>query len=162
MIKLKTLLGEAKEIGGYYLMKQLKDLAQDAKKSGERKVAKALMYLYDRINQSSRDIDLNADDINDFLNEPRGRQHARDLPDWMVDDLFEGINERTDRFNNVHAETKKELKVAMSKAVDLITKGKNPKFDIINGSTGEMIGWIEGQEYHWQPNAIQSALRELK
>jgi hypothetical protein len=74
----------------------------------------------------------------------------------------ESVNERTDRFNNVHAESKKELKAGMSKAMDQIAKGKNPRFDIINGRTGEMIGWIEGQEYHWQPNAIQSALRELK
>ena len=72
------------------------------------------------------------------------------------------MNERTDRFNNVHAESKKELKAAMSEAMDQIAKGKNPGFDIINGRTGEMIGWIEGQEYHWQPNAIASALRELK
>ena len=72
------------------------------------------------------------------------------------------MRERTDRFNNVHAETKKELKAAMSKALDQIVKGKNPKFDIINGRTGEMIGWIESQEYHWQPTAIASALRELK
>jgi hypothetical protein len=88
--EIRRQVNERREIGGHYLMKQLKDLAHDAKRSGERKVAKALMYLYDRINQSSRDIDLNADDINDFLNEPRGRQHARDLPDWMVDALFEG------------------------------------------------------------------------
>jgi len=227
MIKLKDILGEAKEIGGYYLMKQLKDLAQDAKRSGERKVAKALMYLHDRINQSSRDIDLNADDLNDFLNEPRGRKHARDLPDWMIDDLFEsvnkklteistlgvsglksfakkhkysvkskksggrvplmylskggkqfgpfdptiltktyllkklGLNERVER-NEVHAETKKELKLAISNAVVNIAKGKIPKFDIINGRTGEMIGWVEGHEYHWQPGAIADALRELK
>ena len=72
------------------------------------------------------------------------------------------VNERTDRFNNVHAESKKELKAAMSKAMKEIVKGKNPKFDIINGSTGEMIGWIEGQDYRWQPTAIASALRELK
>ena len=91
MIKLKDLLIERKEIGGYYLMDMLVDLAQDAKRSGERKVAKALMYLHDRINQSSRDIDLNTDDLNDFLNEPRGRKHAKDLPDWMIDDLFEGV-----------------------------------------------------------------------
>ena len=76
--------------------------------------------------------------------------------------LGESINERTDRFNNVHAESKGELKAAIKKAVDSIAKGKNPKFDIINGRTGEMIGWIEGQEYHWQPHAIASALRELK
>ena len=69
----------------------------------------------------------------------------------------ESINERTDRFNNVHAESKGELKAAIKKAVDSIAKGKNPKFDIINGRTGEMIGWIEGQEYHWQPHAIASA-----
>jgi flavodoxin len=83
-------INEAREIGGYYLMKQLKGLAHDAKRSGEKKVAKALMFLHDRINQSSRDIDLNADDLNDFLNDPRGRKYAKDLPDWMIDDLFEG------------------------------------------------------------------------
>ena len=91
MIKLIDILGEGKEIGGYYLMKQLKDIAQDAKRNGEGKLHKALMYLYARINQSSRDIDLNTNDLNDFLNEPRGRKHAKDLPDWMIDDLFEGI-----------------------------------------------------------------------
>ena len=87
-------LNEKREIGGYYLMKQLKDQAQDAKRSGERKVAKALMFLYNRINQSARDIDLSADDLNDFLNDPRGRKHARDLPDWMIDALFEGVMEK--------------------------------------------------------------------
>ncbi len=76
--------------------------------------------------------------------------------------LGESISERTDRFNNVHAESKKELKAAISKAMDQIAKGKNPRFDIINSRTGEMIGWIKGQEYHWQPGAIADALRELK
>jgi|TARA_Y100000034_G_scaffold106970_1_gene136079 hypothetical protein len=161
MIKLKTLLGEAKEIGGYYLMKQLKDLAHDSKRSGEKKVAKALMYLYDRINQSSRDIDLSADDLNDFLNEPRGRKHAKDLPDWLIDDLFEGINEDIVR-DEVHAKTKKELKAAIAKSMKEILAGKTPKYDIINGRTGEMIGWKDGKDYTWQPNAIPYAERELK
>tara|TARA_Y100000310_G_scaffold253002_1_gene259792 strand:+ start:133 stop:606 length:474 start_codon:yes stop_codon:yes gene_type:complete len=99
MIKLKDLLNESsREIGGYYMMKQLKDLARDAKRSGEKKVAKALMYLHDRINQSSRDIDLNADDLNDLLKDPRGRKYAKDLPNWMIDSLFEGkINEKSVR-----------------------------------------------------------------
>ena len=83
-------LNEKRKIGGYYLMKMLKDMAHDAKRSGERKFAKALIYLHDRINQSSRDMDLNAGDLNDFLNDPRGRKHARDLPDWLIDSLFEG------------------------------------------------------------------------
>ena len=84
-------LNEKREIDGSYLMKMLKDMAHDAKRSGERKFAKALIYLHDRINQSSRDMDLNADDLNDFLNDPRGRKYAKDLPDWMIDDLFEGV-----------------------------------------------------------------------
>ena len=75
------------EIGGYYLMKQLKDMSDDMKRD-EPKAAAALMYLYDRINQSARDIDLNADDIDDFLREPRGRKHSLNLPDWMIHDLF--------------------------------------------------------------------------
>jgi hypothetical protein len=92
-------LNEAsREIGGYYLMKQLKDLAQDAKRNRERDVHKALMYLHDRINQSYRDIDLNVRDVQDIFNDPRGRKHGKNLPDWMVDSLFEGkINELTNK-----------------------------------------------------------------
>jgi hypothetical protein len=91
-------------------------------------------------------------------------QVVKNLKDFKKSDLdvYESVNERTDRFNNVHAETKKELKAAVSKAMKEIAKGKNPRFDIINGRTGEMFGWVEGQEYHWQPGAIADALRELK
>ena len=81
---------EAKKIDGSYLMKMLKDMAKDAKRD-EPKLAKALMYLHSRINQSHRDDDLNADDLNDLLKDPRGRKHARDLPDWMIDSFFEGV-----------------------------------------------------------------------
>jgi hypothetical protein len=92
MIKLKDLLTEKRGIGGYYLMKMLKDMANDVKRD-DKKLYKALMFLHDRINQSARDVDLDADDLNDFLNDPRGRKYAKDLPDWMIDDLFEGVNE---------------------------------------------------------------------
>ena len=37
---------------------------------------------------------LSADDLNDFLNDPRARKYARDLPDWMIDALFEGVMEK--------------------------------------------------------------------
>ena len=86
----KESINESREIGGYYMMKQLKDLAHDAKRNRETKLHKAFMYLYDRINQSYRDIDLNVDDINDLLKEPRGRKHKSNIPTWMIDDLFEG------------------------------------------------------------------------
>ena len=91
MIKLIDILGEGKEIGGYYLMKQLKDIAQDAKRNGEGKLNKALMYLYARINQSYRDSDVSSNDILDLLTDPRGRKYSKDIPTWMIDDLFEGI-----------------------------------------------------------------------
>ena len=91
MIKLKDLLTEKRGIGGYYLMKMLKDMANDVKRD-DKKLYKALMFLHDRINQSARDVDLDADDLNDFLNDPRGRKYAKDLPDWMIDDLFEGTS----------------------------------------------------------------------
>ena len=110
----KEVMNEAQqEIGGYYMMKQLKDLAHDAKRSGEKKVAKALMFLHDRINQSSRDIDLNADDLNDFLKDPRGRKYAKDLPDWMIDSLFESDLPTTTKKDKtvtvVHKTSGKEL-----------------------------------------------------
>ena len=108
-------MNEAREIGGYYMMKQLKDLARDAKRSGEKKVAKALMFLHDRINQSSRDIDLNADDLNDFLKDPRGRKYGKDLPDWMIDSLFESDLPTTTKKDKtvtvVHKTSGKELVV---------------------------------------------------
>tara|TARA_Y100000310_G_scaffold311065_1_gene356984 strand:- start:926 stop:1561 length:636 start_codon:yes stop_codon:yes gene_type:complete len=86
-------LNEKREIGGYYLMKQLKDLANDAKRNRERKLEKGLMYLHSRINQSYRDIDLSAKDVLDLFNDPRGRRYGRDVPTWMVQDLFEGLKE---------------------------------------------------------------------
>ena len=90
MIKLKDLLIERKEINGYYLMDQLEDLAKDVKRSGEPKAAKALMYLHSRINQSYRDDDLSLDDVLELFKDPRGRKYAKDVPDWMIEDLFEG------------------------------------------------------------------------
>jgi|TARA_Y100000034_G_C6644063_1_gene281662 hypothetical protein len=71
------------------------------------------------------------------------------------------INERIER-NEVHAETKKELKAAIARSMMDILKGKVPKYDIINGRTGEMIGWKEKNKYTWQPNAIPYAEKELK
>ena len=74
----------------------------------------------------------------------------------------ESANEEIDKDGNIHAKTKKELKVGIGKAINLILKGKTPKFDIINGMTGEMIGWKDGNDYIWQPSAIPYAERELK
>jgi hypothetical protein len=73
----------------------------------------------------------------------------------------ESVNERIER-NEVHAETKKELKAAIARSMKEILNGKTPKYDIINGRTGEMIGWKDGNDYIWQPNAIPYAERELK
>ena len=84
----EQVLIERKEINGSYLMKQLKDLAKDVKISGEPKAAKALMYLHSRINQSYRDDDLSLDDVLELFKDPRGRQYAKDVPDWMIEDLF--------------------------------------------------------------------------
>ncbi len=76
--------------------------------------------------------------------------------------LGESVNEDIVRGNEVHAKTKKELKAAIAKSMKEILAGKTPKYDIINGMSGEMIGWKDGNDYIWQPHAIQSALRELK
>jgi hypothetical protein len=106
MTQLLRLLGEnineaKREIRGYYLMKQLKDLAYDAKRNRERDVYKALMYLYSRINQSYRDEDLNARDVQDIFNDPRGRKYWKNLPDWMIDSLFEGKIEEAKEIKKV-------------------------------------------------------------
>jgi len=71
------------------------------------------------------------------------------------------LSERIER-NEVHAETKKELKTAIARSMKEILSGKTPKYDIINGRSGEMIGWRDGNDYIWQPNAIPDAERELK
>ncbi len=88
-IKLKDLLTEKKKIQGYYLMDQLEDLAKDVKRAGEPKAAKALMYLHSKINQSDRDTDLTVDDVFDYLDDPRARKYAKEIPEWMIEDLFE-------------------------------------------------------------------------
>ena len=80
-----------REIGGYYLMKQLKDLAHDAKRNREKKLEKGLMYLHGRINQSYRDIDLNAEDVLDLFSDPRGKKYGDDVPSWVITDLFEAL-----------------------------------------------------------------------
>jgi len=120
--EVKKSLNEGKEIGGYYLMKQIKDQARDAKRSGEKKVAKALMFLYSRINQSARDVDLSADDLNDFLNDPRARKYARDLPDWMIDDLFEGVNKKLKEYMIKGVEIKDFVDAALKKSGIKVTK----------------------------------------
>jgi hypothetical protein len=74
----------------------------------------------------------------------------------------ESINEDIVRGNEVHAKTKKELKAAIARSMKEILAGKTPKYDIINGMTGEMIGWKDGNDYIWQPNAIPYAERGLK
>lgn len=100
MIKLKNLLkekyshedwksGATGEMSGYYLMKQLKDLAHDANRSGENALANAYEWLHGRINQSYRDIDLNIVDIQDLLNEPAGRKHSENLPIEYLEALFD-------------------------------------------------------------------------
>jgi hypothetical protein len=75
---------------------------------------------------------------------------------------YESINEDIVRGNEVHAKTKKELKAAIAKSMKEILAGKTPKYDIINGMSGEMIGWKDGKDYIWQPSAIPYAERELK
>ena len=62
----------------------------------------------------------------------------------------------------LYLKTKKELKTAIARSMKEILAGKTPKYDIINGRTGEMIGWKDGKDYIWQPDAIPYAERELK
>ena len=76
--------------------------------------------------------------------------------------MNESVNEDIVRGNEVHAKTKKELKAAIARSMKEILNGKTPKYDIINGMSGEMIGWKDGNDYIWQPNAIPYAERELK
>ena len=72
------------------------------------------------------------------------------------------IDEKIERGNEIHAETKKELKAAIARSMKETLDGKLPKYDIINGMTGEMIAWKDGKEYVWQPSSIPYAERELE
>jgi len=85
---LKESVNEADVMHGEYLMQMLKAQADDLKKQGEPKTAAAMMYLWDRINQSTRDEDIDAEELHNYLNEPRGRKHSQNLPEWMILDLF--------------------------------------------------------------------------
>ena len=60
-----------------------------------------------------------------------------------------------------HVKSKQELKKALLDAFGRISKGKMPQ-DIINGMSGEMIGWKEDKDYMFQVSAIPYAARELK
>ena len=92
-----------------------------------------------------------------------GREAVNKILDIMKEKSLgdDPILERIER-DEVHAETKKELKAAIAKSMKEILAGKTPKYDIINGKTGEMIGWKDGNDYIWQPDAIPYAERELK
>ena len=92
-----------------------------------------------------------------------GREAVNKILDIMKEKSLgdDPILERIER-DEVHAETKKELKAAIAKSMKEILAGKTPKYDIINGMSGEMIGWKDGKDYIWQPNAIPDAMRELK
>ena len=92
-----------------------------------------------------------------------GREAVNKILDIMKEKSLgdDPILERIER-DEVHAETKKELKAAIAKSMKEILAGKTPKYDIINGMTGEMIGWKDGKDYIWQPSAIPYAERELK
>ena len=92
-----------------------------------------------------------------------GREAVNKILDIMKEKSLgdDPILERIER-DEVHAETKKELKAAIAKSMKEILAGKTPKYDIINGMTGEMIGWKDGKDYIWQPDAIPYAERELK
>ena len=92
-----------------------------------------------------------------------GREAVNNILDAMKEKSLgeDPILERIER-DEVHAETKKELKTAIAKSMKEILAGKTPKYDIINGMTGEMIGWKDGNDYVWQPNAIPYAEKELK
>jgi len=79
-----------------------------------------------------------------------------------IQNQTKSISEDIVRGNEVHAKTKKELKAAITRSMKEILNGKTPKYDIINGMSGEMIGWKDGNDYIWQPNAIPYAERELK
>tara|TARA_Y100000356_G_C11008272_1_gene156975 strand:+ start:58 stop:321 length:264 start_codon:yes stop_codon:yes gene_type:complete len=81
---------------------------------------------------------------------------------WKKYRNWRARNEEVDKHGNVHAKTKKEMYKAVDDAMKIIRTGKVPKFQIINGMTGEMIGWPEKSEYHWQPSGITYALRDLK
>ena len=89
------MLNEAKrEIGGYYLMKQVKDWITDAKSDRETKLVNALQYLYKEL-EKNRDIELNIDDINYFLNTSNGKKHKKNISTKMINSLFEGkLNEK--------------------------------------------------------------------
>ena len=92
-----------------------------------------------------------------------GREAVNNILDAMKEKSLgeDPILERIER-DEVHAETKKELKTAIARSMKEILAGKTPKYDIINGMTGEMIGWKDGNDYVWQPNAIPYAEKELK
>ena len=92
-----------------------------------------------------------------------GREAVNNILDAMKEKSLgeDPILERIER-DEVHAETKKELKTAIARSMKEILAGKTPKYDIINGMTGEMIGWKDGKDYIWQPDAIPYAERELK
>ena len=92
-----------------------------------------------------------------------GREAVNKILDIMKEKSLgdDPILERIER-DEVHAETKKELKTAIARSMKEILAGKTPKYDIINGKTGEMIGWKDGKDYVWQPDAIPYAERELK
>lgn len=79
-----------------YLRDMLSDLAEDAKRNGEKDLYKLYDYLETRINQSYPSGDVSREDIEDLMDDSRFRKMNLDVPNWIIDDLFEAkLSEET-------------------------------------------------------------------
>ena len=151
--ELQKVIAEARKLNGYYLMDALEDLAGETKRAGEPKAAKALMYLHSRINQSYRDKDLSVDDVLDLFNDPRGRKYGREVPDWMIEDLFEGKK---------RAPVLNEKKLDLRKIYDLEREFNGPgEWKLTYGSYTEKTGKfrdLTDKELEWLEDKYSSTL----
>lgn len=150
-----------------YLQRQLKILADDMK-DDDPDVAKAYLFIQHRLNQSFPDGDVSREEIKDILNEPQGRKHSQNMPDWALDQLFEN-----------RARKKKTIKESkLSSLIDRIIKEevrrirlKESPFEQITGSKldfkkygiknhsdlKQLLDWLRGQDIPW--NQVGQSLK---
>jgi len=124
----KSVIKENMSMDSDYLQRQLKILADDMK-DDDPDVAKAYLFIQHRLNQSFPDGDVSREEIKDILNEPQGRKHSQNMPDWALDQLFENRSTR-----------KKIIKESkLSKMINRIIKEEVAKVRLKESSSQEDI-----------------------
>jgi hypothetical protein len=93
---------------------------------------------------------LNARDVQDIFNDPRGRKYSKDMPDWMIDSLFEG------KMN----EAKKKVPVEKLSVGNTYKDSRGYPVKIVDINGGGNSWKITYKDSHGKKKIIKTSLRK--